>query len=208
MNSAKIEQNLNETLETNDDSLLDTELGIGFDKATMLWEVIVKYSGNILAVGESLGVEVEVLSNTYAIITLPESKINDLVNYKEIEYLERPKNLGLMLYASMQSSCITQVQRGDGNGLSGKGVLVAIIDSGIDYRHRDFRNPDGTTRIAFIWDQTIEGNPPNGFKNGSEYSAVQINEALAAGEKGYEIVPSRDNLGHGTTVAVLGTIQD
>ncbi len=201
LNNAKIEQNLSDTLELQNDVLLDTDLGTGFNKDSKLWEVIVKYSGNIMAVGESLGVEVEVLSNTYAIITLPEEKIDALVTYKQVEYLERPKNLGLMVYTGMQNSCITQVQDKDRDGLSGKGVLVAIIDSGIDYRHKDFRNPDGTTRIAFLWDQTIEGNPPNGFKSGSEYSAVQINEALAAGDKGYEIVPSRDNLGHGTTVA-------
>lgn len=41
--------------------------------------------------------------------------------------------------------------------LTGRGVLVAVIDSGIDYAHPDFRNPDGTTRILCLWDQTIPG---------------------------------------------------
>ena len=56
--------------------------------------------------------------------------------------------------------------------------MVAIIDSGIDYSHPDFRNEDGTTRIVALWDQTIPGNPPEGFRIGSLYTREQINEAL------------------------------
>lgn len=92
--------------------------------------------------------------------------------------------------------------------LSGKGVLVAVIDSGIDYAHLDFRNKDGSTRIVKLWDQTIPANlekrfiPPVGYGIGTEFSEAQINEALTqvTTKEQLEIVPSRDISGHGTAV--------
>ncbi len=88
------------------------------------------------------------------------------------------------------------------DNLYGSGVLVAVIDSGIDYSLPDFRYPDGTTRIRALWDQTIPGNPPKGYAIGTEYTWEQINEALSAEsrEDRERIVPSRDVSGHGTAV--------
>ena len=84
----------------------------------------------------------------------------------------------------------------------GDGVLIAVIDSGIDYSHPDFRNEDGSTRIAALWDQTIPGNPPEGFDTGTLYSMEVINEALATPmPQRMNIVPSVDTSGHGTHVA-------
>ena len=87
--------------------------------------------------------------------------------------------------------------------LTGKGVLTAVIDSGIDYTHRDFRNPDGTTRIHALWDQTAQGMPPEGYDRGALYTKEDINNALAAetAEERKRIVPSEDRSGHGTAVA-------
>ena len=56
---------------------------------------------------------------------------------------------------------------------------MAIIDSGIDYNHNDFRNDDGSSRIYRLWDQTVEGNPPEGFIIGTEYTNEEINRALS-----------------------------
>jgi len=85
--------------------------------------------------------------------------------------------------------------------LRGQGVLIAIIDTGIDYTNPIFRYADGTTRIPAIWDQTIQsGNPPKGFLYGTEYTKEQINLALQS-ENPYESVPSIDEIGHGTMVA-------
>ncbi|MCD8364845.1 MAG: S8 family serine peptidase [Clostridiales bacterium] len=77
--------------------------------------------------------------------------------------------------------------------LYGAGVLVAVIDSGIDYAHPDFRNADGTTRIVSLWDQTLD----------RVYGSNEINEALAqkSEQERYALVPSRDSSGHGTHVA-------
>lgn len=85
--------------------------------------------------------------------------------------------------------------------LTGQGVIVAFIDTGIRYDLEVFRNEDGSSRILAIWDQTIQtGNPPEGFYYGTEYKKEQIDQALSS-DRPYEVIPSRDELGHGTKMA-------
>ena len=85
--------------------------------------------------------------------------------------------------------------------LNGKGTITVFIDTGIDYRNPLFRNPDGSSRILAIWDQTIqEGEPPMGFDYGTEYRKEIIDEALQS-ENPLSVVPSTDENGHGTAVA-------
>ncbi len=163
-------------------------------------EVIVKFNGDIERVAEILGAEAEIIYENYAIITIDKTKIPRLTAYPQVEHIELPKNLYFELNSSLISSCIPSVQRSDGFNLSGRGVIVAIIDSGIDYMHPDFRNSDGTSRILFIWDQTQTGTPPVGFYSGAEYNNQQINNAILS-ENPYQVVPSRDTNGHGTAVA-------
>lgn len=87
--------------------------------------------------------------------------------------------------------------------LTGSGTLLGIIDSGIDYAHPDFRNEDGSTRIFMLWDQTIVGDPPDGYEVGTLYTREEINEALQMNTRDEQlaIVPSQDRSGHGTHVA-------
>ncbi len=117
-------------------------------------------------------------------------------------------------------SGITQVQDSRLN-LTGRGVILAFADTGINYRNRVFRNADGSTRILAIWDQTIQdGEPPEGFLYGTEYTREEIDRALQAEEIGgtvrgsdngatianvraSDIVPSVDENGHGTRLASL-----
>ncbi len=85
-------------------------------------------------------------------------------------------------------------------GVSGRGVIVAIMDRGIDWRNNDFRNPDGSTRIAAMFDLTDDAGaqaPENHFGKGSLYSREQIDEALRTRTN----LATRDALGHGTTTA-------
>ena len=98
------------------------------------------------------------------------------------------------------SSGIQEVQ-GEPLNLTGKGTIIAFIDTGIDYTNPVFRNSDGSSRILAIWDQNIQdGNPPSGFEYGTEYSREMINQALQ-NENPFSVVPSRDENGHGTAVA-------
>ncbi len=87
--------------------------------------------------------------------------------------------------------------------LPGRGIIVGIIDTGIDYQHSAFLNNDRTTRILSIWDQTIqEGLPPSGFTFGTEYSKSNINDALLSRDP-FKVVPSTDTNGHGTAIASI-----
>lgn len=176
-------------------------LEVGYTPETNTWELIVKYSGSLERVKEELGVGVVELSNGYAIITIEENLIDRLINYEEIEFIEKPRRLFYEVSQGITASCINPLQTSTYN-LFGEGVLIAIIDSGIDYSHPDFRNEDGTTRIVALWDQTIPGNPPEGFDIGTIYTREQINEALQTPmPQRLDIVPSTDLSGHGTHVA-------
>ena len=97
-------------------------------------------------------------------------------------------------------SGITQIQ-GSALALTGRGVVIGFLDTGIRYEEEVFRNEDGNTRILGIWDQTIQtGQPPAGILYGTEYQREQINEALQS-ENPRQIVPSYDEIGHGTALA-------
>ena len=99
-------------------------------------------------------------------------------------------------------SGITRVQEEPLN-LTGRGTIVVFIDTGIDYTNPAFQNPDGSSRILAIWDQTIQsGEPPVGFDYGTEYLREKINLALNS-ENPYLLVPTRDENGHGTKVASI-----
>lgn len=164
------------------------------------YDVIIKYNGNISKVADELGSSIEILNQNYGIAKMPRFKIPLLLQYSEIEFIEPPKILTLSAREDINRSCITNVQSSNVFGLSGEGVLIAILDSGINYTHPDFINEDGTSRILYIWDQTVPGNPPEGFAEGSEYTNSQINNALQNDDP-YKTVPEFDSIGHGTAVA-------
>lgn len=207
MDSQKIENLLNLALSaTPEERLKSMSLNVGFSEETDTWEVIVKYHGDITGI-QSDTVHVETLIAGYAIITLPENLLEALAGLEEIEYIEKPKRLFFSAAEGKRASCIFQVTTRNPY-LNGEGVIVAVIDSGIQYAHPDFRKEDGTTRIIGLWDQTIIPDeekgwyPPMGYYLGVEFSAEQINEALEQETTAEQqrIVPSRDNSGHGTAV--------
>ncbi|WP_069998255.1 S8 family peptidase [Cellulosilyticum sp. I15G10I2] len=177
---------------------------LGFDVATN-WQIIVKYNGDIARVAAEQGGVAQIISTQYAILTVPPENIRNLLLYTEVEYMETPKRMVYNIQTSMQEACIRQVQINPPYNLRGEGVLLGIIDSGINYAHPDFRNEDGTTRITSIWDQSIAGNPPLGYLIGSEYTRTQINEALQMPTRAeqLQVVPSTDTIGHGTHVASI-----
>lgn len=200
--SQKVENLLNLALDaTEEERMKSLELEVGFNPIDREWDLIIKYSGTLDAVRE-LATGVTELSNEYAVITVRESLVNSLAVIPQIEFIEKPKRLFFEAANGKRVSCIGPVQQTPFS-LLGKGVLTAIVDSGIDYASDDFRNADGTTRIRALWDQTIPGNPPEGYYIGTEYTEEQINEALRQTDRaGRErIVPSRDISGHGTAVA-------
>lgn len=203
MNSGKIDNQLNLAIDVSNTIREQTaDLDTGYNKDFQTWELIVRYIGDLQALSEQYNFSYVILMNQYAIINIREDRIRDLALEPQIIFIEMPKRLNYEVLNSIPVSCINSVQTTQVN-LSGQGVLVAIIDSGIDYYHPDFRNEDGTTRIVALWDQTIQGNPPPGYTMGTLYTRERINEAIATGSRfsALEVVPSTDVSGHGTHVA-------
>lgn len=116
-------------------------------------------------------------------------------------YTAMPKCYGIMDTTALEEAGILRLRRQPYLDLYGSGVLIGIIDTGIDYRHPAFVNADGSSRIYSIWDQTErKGKPPEGFYYGTEYSRGQIEEAIRS-ENPMEVVPVTDENGHGTFLA-------
>lgn len=201
MADQKIENLLNLALSASEEEREKSlELDVGYYPVARTWEVIIKYSGTLGQVREIAESVVE-LSNEFAIVTVREDRLEALAGIEAVEYIEKPKRLFFQVENGRRVSCMTSVQIRPPK-LYGTGVLVAIIDSGIDYANLDFRNADGTTRIYALWDQTIPGNPPEGYVQGTEYTQEKINEALQQENRTerMKIVPSEDRSGHGTAV--------
>lgn len=194
MNSEKLDNQLNLALDIGEEEREKTlDLDVGYETEDKTWELIVKYNGSLNEIAERWNIPIVELMGGYAIITIPEGLINQLSEYEQVEFIDKPKRLFFSVVEGRTISCINPVQSAPFE-LFGENVLVAVIDSGIDYSHPDFRNSNGTTRIIGIWDQTISGNPPQGYKIGTFYSQEIINEALLKRTKPeqLEIVPSVD----------------
>ena len=184
-----------------------SDLAIGFNASEDTWEVIVKHTGNLNSLRQKYpSILITELLNNYGILTLPESLIDSVVSEDTITYMEKPKQLFFEVNDGKRASCITPLQT-RAPELSGRGILLGIIDSGIDYAHPDFRLPDGQTRIVSLWDQTIPSNsalsPPDGYSLGTLFSQEIINAALDMNgvQERYSVCPSQDVSGHGTHVA-------
>lgn len=127
--------------------------------------------------------------------------LTDPVSLEYYRYNSIPNCYQLMDLEAMDEAGISVVQSYPTLTLQGNGVMVGILDTGIDYRNPLFQNIDGSTRIAGIWDQTIQDGPfPEGLDYGSEYTEEMINEALRS-QNPLEVVPSMDTDGHGTFIA-------
>lgn len=119
-----------------------------------------------------------------------------------------PNLYSLLDSGSMESAGILKTFDQPRLSYKGRGTVIGIIDTGIDYLNPIFRNPDGTTKILEIWDQTIEGSglltgtPFDDIRYGTVFSQEEINEALRSDDP-FSIVPSRDENGHGTAMAAI-----
>lgn len=129
MDSQKIENLLNLAMEaTEEEREKSGELEVGFNQSENTWDIIVKYHGDLLqALGE--GIQAELLMGNYAILTVPERRLNSISQLSEVEYIEKPKRLYFALSQGKRASCIPEVQV-ESPYLKGEGVIVGVIDSG------------------------------------------------------------------------------
>lgn len=119
-------------------------------------------------------------------------------------YQYLPKVYGLMAEEfdpiSLESAGILAAQRPP-LSLTGEGVVLAFIDTGIRFADSVFRDESGQSRIIGLWDQTLQsGTPPEGLQYGSYYTKADIDAALRS-ENPYAEIPSYDTNGHGTAMA-------
>ena len=146
MADQKIENLLNLALSVSEEEREKSlELDVGYYPVARTWEVIIKYSGTLEQV-RGIAESVVELSNEFAIVTIREERLETLSGIAEVEYIEKPKRLFFQVENGRRVSCITSVQVRPPK-LFGEGVLVAVIDSGIDYANPDFRKEDGTTSM-------------------------------------------------------------
>jgi subtilisin family serine protease len=112
-----------------------------------------------------------------------------------VESIEAPHQLQKYLNVSCPDIQAADVWAGSPpnyTGLTGKNVVVGIIDTGLDITQNDFRTSTNHTRVKYIWDQMgVGAPPPSGFNYGAEWNASQLdaNPALTT-----------DTDGHGTHV--------
>lgn len=106
-------------------------LNVGYDSTTRLWDVIVKYSEPERGLGGD-GIQVVPLLGGYAVVTLPETELDAYSDREQVEFIEKPKRLYFETFEGREASCILPVQA-ELNGLTGEGILVGIVDSGVDY---------------------------------------------------------------------------
>ncbi|WP_394526982.1 S8 family peptidase [Lacrimispora sp. JR3] len=144
------------------------------------------------------------LNEKHSLLHIHKSKM-DACDLGLHSYDSFPSLFTLSSKVSVEKSGIGSVQRQPHLNLLGLGVIIGIIDTGINYQHPAFRNQDGSTRILSIWDQTDQsGLPPSGFDFGSEYGKNHINSALKSSAP-WKIVPTNDTNGHGTAIASIAS---
>jgi len=203
-NNQKLENQLNLAFETSESERQKSlDLNVGYNTLENTWEAILKYNGNLNKL-RNANIEVIELMNNYAIIRGSASSINQIAMFEEVIYIEKPKRLNFTILQGKRSSCISELQSlsPDSLKLFGEGVFIAIIDSGIDYRHEAFINNDGTSKIYEIWDQSV-GDGENNYNIGTIYTNEMINEALS---NNVRLQPeTADFSGHGTAVASIAS---
>ena len=198
----KFENQLNLALDLSEEEREKSEdLDAGYDKETNQWEVIFRYSGTLDTIKRSETTVIEPLSMGYAIAYIKENELDTFSRNEQVIFIEKPKNLLLNRQPSIAASCMLSVKNPP-LSLTGRGVFVAVIDTGIDIFHPDFIDDDGNTKIYELWDQTVSGTPPSPFVNGNVYTREEINAVLHS-ENGRRMFESRDNSGHGTHVASI-----
>ena len=166
------------------------------------FEIVAKFVGNIENIENSISAKVEILSENLAIFKVDSKNFCILCKHPQIQKLEKSSTIFMSSgrISNLSDICQNSLDKPPQN-LTGKGVIVAILDSGIDIKHPDFIDNSGNSRILYIWDQNQNGNPPKGFDFGTEYTNSEINMAINGEFK----IPNLDIDGHGTAVAGISS---
>lgn len=145
------------------------------------------------------GASFQPVNEFFGVIYVPLNEIGEL-QINSYFYNSIPKCYTYMDLESLNASGVTRLHNHPYLNLRGSKTAVAIIDSGISYENPLFLDSGGFTRIAYLWDQTLEGEPGGEVPYGRLFTREDINRALKSSSP-LEIVPSTDINGHGTSLA-------
>lgn len=147
----------------------------------------------------------DAITNTIGIVSVAEKDMERLIkDVPSIIFIDYRNMYVLQDIAPAAVDDIETIKSNPYLGLTGRGVLVGMVDTGIDYLNEEFMREDGSSRILSIWDQAIQGDGTEKVYVGKVYDNDKINLAIRAKRENmdpYEIVPSKDEVGHGTAMA-------
>ena len=167
--SQKAEDLLLLSLDANEKELSSSDFLSAGIEADGMWEIIIRYHGDIFQYATSQ-IRIEPLQFGYGIVTLPESEIEEFLQHEEVEYAEKPKELYEQDLAGNLASCMNQGTGIGRQALTGKGVCIAVIDSGVDVTLPCFLDENGKSRVLLFYDQVT----------GREYTGADIDDYIAA----------------------------
>ena len=185
-----------------------TRLGLQHSDGAAGIEATVHFSADGLAQLRAMGVTVRSVLGDVATLLIPRRRLRDVAALSSVRRVDAPRRPVLRLDQSVPATRASLLRTGantaDWSGGTGRGVLVGIVDTGVDVSHPDFRNPDGTSRVLLYWNQRDDaaGSAPLGDDGqplyGALCSATMIHQALTGSANGCRIA---DSYGHGTHVA-------
>lgn len=188
-----------ETMQSYEDS--ESELYVGYNAKDRSWQLLIRYNDDITDLVDRYLTRIYYLLAGYAIIEIKEVYINAFAADPRILYVDKSKSVDQQVSYAQYASCLSGTFINN-YGLDGSGTLLAVIDSGIDYRHNEFIR-DGKSRILELWDQQAEYQKK--YVNPYELGRIYTNEELNAILDGNytESLPSEDRSGHGTQVTAI-----
>ena len=132
----------------------------GFSPSTDMWKLILFYNGSLEEIKEMISFSFIPLLGNFAILFIKEKDIPSFLTFPQVLYVELSRPLYENALTGIDASCFPDYNIVTGRNvnattLTGKGTAIAVLDSGVDYRHPDFRNVDGSTRILAYWDQSL-----------------------------------------------------
>ena len=210
----------------NESRQTDPLLRSGFSPDTDIWKLILFYNGSLKEIQKEVPFTIIPLLGNFAILFIKEKDLPVFLTFSQVLYVELSRPIYENALTGVSSSGLPDYNIITGRNvntttLTGKGTAIAILDSGVDYKHPDFRNADGSTRILAYWDQSLPFIPDhfsinNPYNLGIIFSEEDLNQLLtdennffffdssaptALGSASESLSPSEDISGHGTHIA-------
>ncbi|MBI5529634.1 MAG: S8 family serine peptidase [Deltaproteobacteria bacterium] len=129
-------------------------------------------------------------------VTMPLASAVALLDEPSVRFVEVPPGKFLRLNVSNPEVGALDVENGKGlpMDLDGSGVVLGLVDSGLDLSHPEMKNDDGTSRVKYLWNQDVDPaeSPPPEYGYGLECTGAALDEATCN---------APDIIGHGTHVS-------